>query len=563
MLKRGTSMASGNPIEAVFAYHERTKHHPGRYAASPGYLDWGTQPDPFRRHEGAPLLPLPAFPPEGGPLWEDLFTEGGAPVRELDRESAGQFFQDALGLSAWKAHGGERWALRANPSSGNLHPTEGYLVTGPVRGLHSMPAIYHYAPREHGLELLRELPGPLWEMAAAQLPPGAFLAGLTSIHWRESWKYGERAFRYCQLDTGHALGALAVSAAVLGWRVRLLENAGDAAVSALLGVDRQRGAEAEHPECLAAVWPGNRPYSAEAPCGFQLSPELCGALRSIPVNGRPNILSAAHRDWPVIGEVAAATAHEGAHSLSFQDKERKGTTPCGQTVRGPGARGLIRQRRSAVAMDGRTRMDRDAFYRLLLRTMPDGCGPPFSMLPWRPRVHFLLFVHRVAGLEPGLYFLLRDSAQLDTFRDETHGGFYWTKAEGSPAALPLFLLAHADASGAALAVSCNQEIAAEGVFSLGMFAEFEASILEFGPSFYRRLFWEAGMCGQVLYLEAEAAGLRGTGIGCFFDDMAHRILGVSGRKWQSLYHFTVGGPVEAPRVQTLSPEAYFAANARI
>jgi hypothetical protein len=33
------------------------------------------------------------------------------------------------------------------------------------------------------------------------------------------------------------------------------------------------------------------------------------------------------------------------------------------------------------------------------------------------------------------------------------------------------------------------------------------------------------MIGQVLYLEAEAHGLRGTGIGCFFDDAVHDLLG--------------------------------------
>ena len=43
----------------ALSYHERTKHHPGRYARSLGYLDWDTQPDPFRRYEGARVLPLP------------------------------------------------------------------------------------------------------------------------------------------------------------------------------------------------------------------------------------------------------------------------------------------------------------------------------------------------------------------------------------------------------------------------------------------------------------------------------------------------------------------------
>ena len=33
------------------------------------------------------------------------------------------------------------------------------------------------------------------------------------------------------------------------------------------------------------------------------------------------------------------------------------------------------------------------------------------------------------------------------------------------------------------------------------------------------------MIGQVLYLEAEAVGVRTTGIGCFFDDPVHQAMG--------------------------------------
>ena len=56
--------------------------------------------------------------------------------------------------------------------------------------------------------------------------------------------------------------------------------------------------------------------------------------------------------------------------------------------------------------------------------------------------------------------------------------------------------------------------------------------------------------GQLLYLEAEAAGLRGTGIGCFFDDEVHKAIGLVDQRWQSLYHFTVGGAVDDPRLTT-------------
>jgi len=73
------------------------------------------------------------------------------------------------------------------------------------------------------------------------------------------------------------------------------------------------------------------------------------------------------------------------------------------------------------------------------------------------------------------------------------------------------------------------------------------------PWRYRELHWEAGAVGQVLYLEAEASGLRGTGIGCFFDDGVHELLGIAGGKLQTLYHFTVGGPLTDDRIVSLPP----------
>ena len=82
-----------------------------------------------------------------------------------------------------------------------------------------------------------------------------------------------------------------------------------------------------------------------------------------------------------------------------------------------------------------------------------------------------------------------------------------------------------------------------------MLAEFNQGMAE-GPWSYRRLFWECGLIGQALYLEAEAAGIRGTGIGCFFDDSMHELLGIQDTEFQSLYHFTIGRPLVDSRLQT-------------
>ena len=74
---------------------------------------------------------------------------------------------------------------------------------------------------------------------------------------------------------------------------------------------------------------------------------------------------------------------------------------------------------------------------------------------------------------------------------------------------------------------------------------------QFGAWFYPRLFWESGVVGQVLCLEAEAIGIRGTEISCFFDDPMHSVLGPKNLQYQSLYHFAMGGSIEDPRLRSL------------
>lgn len=235
-------------LETVLRYHERTKHHFNRFAAGPGRLDWANQPDPFRRYAGAPLTALPLLAADVSPAYDDLFTPGAVRAAPLTLGTLSRLLEYSLALSAWKQAGATRWALRVNPSSGNLHPTEGYAFVGGIPEL-GAPGLFHYAPREHGLE----------RRADCGFIPNTVLVGLSSVYWREAWKYGERAFRYCQHDVGHAIGALRIAAAALGWSARVLDGEGDATIEALLGLDRDadfEGAERESAELLMAIGPG-------------------------------------------------------------------------------------------------------------------------------------------------------------------------------------------------------------------------------------------------------------------------------------------------------------------
>jgi len=121
-----------------------------------------------------------------------------------------------------------------------------------------------------------------------------------------------------------------------------------------------------------------------------------------------------------------------------------------------------------------------------------------------------------------------------------------------PAADSLFSLAPADPlelRRVARSLHCHQDIASNACIAFGMLAPF-AALVDADPAAYRDLYREAGVLGQVLYLEAEAMGLRGTGIGCFFDDPVHGVVGLADGQIQTLYHFTVGLPVDDGRIET-------------
>lgn len=202
-------------------------------------------------------------------------------------------------------------------------------------------------------------------------------------------------------------------------------------------------------------------------------------------------------------------------------------------------------------MDEVTGLTRATFYEMLHRLTPSLHPMPWQALSEEPYVHPGLIVHRVEGLLPGLYVLPRSEGAQERLQKAMHGNFRWQKPPACPEGLPLYVLLPSPCQEVAARLCCDQEIAGAGAFAVAMLADFDMPLRAHGAWFYRRLFWEAGMIGQVLYLEAEVAGLRGTGIGCYFDDPTHRLFGLAGTAFQSLYHFTVGGPVEDTRIMTL------------
>ena len=288
---------SASPLSAILDYHERTKHRYDRFAESLGHLDWDNQPYPFRIFEGSQSFQLPIPKRDSTPTFPMLNLPGGIPPRAVDARSLSEFFYFSMALSAWKELRGSRWALRVNPSSGNLHPTESYLIL-PSGSTGVGPGLYHYDPRRHALERRAAYSAETGAALAKGLPEGSFLAALSSIPWREAWKYGERAYRYCQHDAGHAIAALRFSAALMGWRLKVLGAVPDEELELLLGSGREDSSwegEREYPETLIAVSPSSAVAEGWRPA------TAASLSASVSVwEGKANRLSVEHHPWEAV-----------------------------------------------------------------------------------------------------------------------------------------------------------------------------------------------------------------------------------------------------------------------
>lgn len=549
-------------LGTVLSYHQASKHGFKAYAPGPRLLEMAIKPDPFLNYRGAPVLKLDTWSEEDikselFPAYEQAFCPEKLGPPELNRDSISQLFFDSFALSVWKRSGDERWSLRINPSSGNLHPTEVYLISGPIPELLEKPSVCHYAPLPHALELRAEFSPETWERLSSGFPKGTFFIGLTSIYWRVAWKYGIRAFRYANHDLGHAIAALAFAAAGLGRRTALLVDMSSEEIAKLLGISGNQGPEKEEPACLLAVYPAGK----ECTSG-KVSLSALSGFEKLSWNGIPNRLSPAHVEWAHIEKAASETRKKETDYFNEKKPElrpERRTSSVSGTISGHRVhsgleavplRDVIHRRRSALEMNNSVYMDEENFYGILRRTLPDK-NPIFNTLAFGPFAHLLLFVNRVKGLPAGLYIFLRKLEEKEEFKAAFRSDFLWEKPESCPYDLEFYLLVEETLYDFAAQLSCAQRKAADACFTACMLSKFEEPLKIYGSWMYPYLFWECGVLGQLLYLEAEARGFRGCGIGCFFDDPLHETLGLEGFEYQDLYHFAVGSPLQEIGVGTL------------
>jgi len=517
----------------VYTYHNETKHSQLQYAKSLGYMDWATQPNPYRSYADTQKTELPLSFENKSLEYSQIFTqrrEEEKVVAPLCLKSVSQFFQFSLGLAAIKEFGDQSWALRCNASSGNLQPSEAYIIAKDIEGIED--GLHHYAPLEHQLELLSATTSDF------ALPNNSFLVSLSSIVWREAWKYGERSWRYTQLDCGHALKALEVSALILGWKIEVVSTK-DTELQSLIGFDqahRYVPEERELADMLLLVTLDDTVQTTELNINIDIN-TLRNALEDVYI-GKANQLSRDWHKWDILERIEDATLTDELkvfkNDVYEENPYRKSSAL---------AKDIVLNRRSAQVMNKDNCTITKNEFETILGSVKSHNSP----------IHLVVFVHRVKDIDSGLYILVRNDAHKAELQSLLKKSFLWERVDTDAGAL--YKLQDGNMRAISKTISCNQDIASHGAFTLGMLAQFSEQITEFGASRYKELYWECGAIGQQLYLETTSLNLSATGIGCFLDDILHDVIGLKTNHFQTLYHFTIGRGLVDERLSTLKPYA--------
>jgi SagB-type dehydrogenase family enzyme len=122
------------------------------------------------------------------------------------------------------------------PSAGALYPLELYTVATDADGIDT--GTYHYDPYVHRLERFRDNADLRPAIADGDLFDRTCCAVvLTAVFWRSRFKYGQRAYRFTLLESGHVAQNLLLAASALDVAALPLGGFYDARLDELLGLD--------------------------------------------------------------------------------------------------------------------------------------------------------------------------------------------------------------------------------------------------------------------------------------------------------------------------------------
>lgn len=170
---------------ALNSYHQNTKHSYNSIRTNPNRVDWNNPPNKFK-----------------------FYSKEYKRVHLNSSNQNYNFLYLICGISAKKSYPGSEYYLRINPSAGALYPNEVYFQVRNVDGFED--GIYHLEVGSSSAVLLQKLEfnQGIENLLNLSYSVDGFIFFVSSIYFRSSWKYKNRAFRYCLLDAGHLIGTM-------------------------------------------------------------------------------------------------------------------------------------------------------------------------------------------------------------------------------------------------------------------------------------------------------------------------------------------------------------------
>jgi SagB-type dehydrogenase family enzyme len=486
-------MKQNRDTKAARQYHDFTKHSYLSIRADSHYLDWANQPSGFKIYPAIEPIPLPrSLVQTLAPALEVVASTrvefAGDQTPDLARLTSIVYY--SAGVTRHKTYPGGELYFRAAACAGALYPTEIYIVCGDLDGLAA--GVYHFSPGDFALRKLREgdFRSVLSRASAGEehIRSAPVTIVFTSISWRSSWKYRDRAYRYHFWDNGMILANALAMAQAHVLRSEVVMGFVEADVNRLIGIDGQQ----ELALSLLALG-----HSEEALPDCQSIEDLPGInFDVIPISQSPV-------DYPSIREMHKASSladadeareWRGARLNSVTAAVEGETFPlvamANHDLPGDSIEDVI-QRRGSTRRFARKPMPFAELSTIIDRATR---GIPADFLP---RETFQLndiyaIVNRVEGLSPGAYFYRSEDRALE-------------------------LLKPGDFSEKAAYLTLGQDLGGDACVTFFFMADLNAVLESYGNRGYRAAQMEAGIIGGKMYLAAYMLKRGATGL-TFFDD---------------------------------------------
>jgi SagB-type dehydrogenase family enzyme len=485
-------MTHNHDTEAAWKYHELTKHSYQSIRADRHYLDWSNQPASFKIYPSLNPIPLPrSLVQTLAPALEVVGASGveweGEHKPDLARLASILYY--SAGVTRHKTYPGGELYFRAAACAGALYPTEVYVVCGELDGLAA--GVYHFSPGDFALRALRE--GDFRSVLARatanedQVTNATVTLVFTSISWRSTWKYRDRAYRYHFWDNGMiAANALAMAAAH-ELPAELVMGFVEADVNRLLGIDGQQEL------ALSLLALGNS--EDELPD--------CPSIEDVPeINFEVIPISVAPVDYPSIREMQAASALMSADevrewrsakivsTIRAVEGEEFPLTLRADSNRSDAIEDVI-QRRGSTRRFARKPMP-FADVSTIIDRATRGFNADFSSGDGRGLNDIYAIVNRVEGLAPGAYFYRVNERALE-------------------------LLKSGEFSEKAAYLTLGQDLGGDACVTFFFMSDLKSVLEGFGNRGYRAAQMEAGIVGGKMYLGSYTLKRGATGL-TFYDD---------------------------------------------